>query len=164
MGQDKILVVTQNGQFYTTSFDLTNHYEGDIDRIEKFNPEKEWMAVLYDSERDNQLYMKRFQLETAYTRQSFLGDTDGSELMLLTDTRHPRVLVEFGGRDAHREAMIIDADDFTVLRSFRAHGKRVTTFEVSEIKELEPLIIDPEPEEANQDKKLEWPGEIPFDE
>ncbi len=164
MGQDQILVVTQKGQFYTTSFDLNNHYEGDIDRIEKFDPHKEWMAVLYDAERDGQLYMKRFHLETAHVRQSFLGDIDGSELMLLTDTRHPRVLVEFGGRDAHREAMIIDADDFTVLRSYRAHGKRVTTFEVSEIKELEPLIIDPEPENANEDKKLEWPGEIPFDE
>lgn len=162
MGQDQILVITKAGKFYTTSFDLTNHYEGDIDRIEKFDADKEWMAVLYDVERDNQLYMKRFQLETVHTRQSFLGETDGSELMLLTDTRHPRVLVEFGGRDAHREALTIDADDFTVLRSFRAHGKRVTTFEVSEIKELEPLVVDPEPEEE-EDAKLEWPGEIPFE-
>ncbi len=162
MGHDQILVITKTGKFYTTSFDLNNHYEGDIDRIEKFDADKEWMAVLYDVERDNQLYMKRFQLETVHIRQSFLGETEGSRLMLLTDTRHPRVLIEFGGRDAHREGLTIDADDFTVLRSFRAHGKRVTTFEVSEIKELEPLIIDPEPE-AQEDAKLEWPGEIPFE-
>lgn len=162
MGHDQILVITKTGKFYTTSFDLNNHYEGDIDRIEKFDADKEWMAVLYDVERDNQLYMKRFQLETVHTRQSFLGETEGSKLMLLTDTRHPRVLIEFGGRDAHREGLTIDADDFTVLRSFRAHGKRVTTFEVSDIKELEPLIIDPEPEEE-EDTKLEWPGEIPFE-
>ena len=39
---ESILVIFENGEFYTTDFDLNNHYENGIAYIEKFDAEKVW--------------------------------------------------------------------------------------------------------------------------
>ena len=47
---DAILVVSASGDFYTTGFDVSNHFEKDILNIEKFVPEKVWTAILFDAD------------------------------------------------------------------------------------------------------------------
>lgn len=145
---DLILVVHQNGDFYTTNFDLSNHYESGIIRIEKLNLSKNWTAVLYDADQ-KYMYLKRFTFEVSAKKQNFLGDNPESKLILLSDIVYPRILVTFGGRDDYREALEIDADEFIAVKSFKAKGKRLSTFEIGEIKELEPIrfpeIVEEEP-------------------
>lgn len=146
---DQILVVHENGDFYTSNFDLSNHYDQGIIRIEKFNPNKNWTAVLFDADQQY-MYLKRFTFEASAKKQNFLGDNTESKLNILTDTVYPRIQVVFGGRDNYRESLEIDADEFIAVKSFKAKGKRLSTFEIGEIKELEPIRF---PEVVNAEEK-----------
>ncbi|MCD8317903.1 MAG: DNA gyrase/topoisomerase IV subunit A [Paraprevotella sp.] len=146
--EDLILVVTKGGEFYTTNFDINNHYEADILRIEKFVPDKIWCAVLYDADQQNFPYVKRFAFEPCNKPQSFIGENKASRFVLLTDEAYPRLQVTFGGHDSFRDPLEIDAESFIGVKSFKAKGKRLTTLETASITELEPLR-HPEPEEEN---------------
>ncbi|GHT76793.1 DNA topoisomerase IV subunit A [Bacteroidia bacterium] len=148
---DLILVIQSNGEFYTTNFDSSNHYQGEIRLIEKFDPNKVWSAALFDAEQQNFPYLKRFNLEVSNKKQSFLGENPASQLILLTDTVYPRIQVTFGGNDAFREALVIEVEYFIAVKGFKAKGKRITTFETAEIREIEPArFLKTEEEEVLQ--------------
>ena len=143
--EDCILVVMDNGDFYTTNFDLNNHYEANIRIVEKFNPRKVWTAVLYDADQQNYPYIKRFCFERSNRRQNYLGENKNNRLLLLSDEHYARLEVVFGGHDAFREPMVVEADDFIAVKGFRAKGKRLTTYAVETVNELEPLRKYEEP-------------------
>ncbi len=143
---DLILVVRQNGEFYTSNFDVSNHYEDNILVIEKFNPNKVWSAALYDADQEGKPYLKRFTFEETTKKMNFLGDNNNSSLILLTDEVYPRMEIVFGGHDNFREPMVIDAEEFIAVKSYKAKGKRLTTYEISTVNELEPTRF-PEPEQ-----------------
>ncbi len=139
---DLVQVILQNGDFYTTNFDPNNHYEATgILRVEKFDEQKVWTAALFDADQQGFAYVKRFTLERAtQTRPlNLLGDNPQSRLILLTDTVYPRLLLTYGGADAFREALEIDAESYIGVKSFKAKGKRLTTCAVEKVEELEPL-------------------------
>jgi topoisomerase-4 subunit A len=135
---DLILIVSKNGEYYTTNFDATNHYENNILIIEKFDENKVWSAVVYDGELKN-YYLKRFQLTPSQKKTSFVGEHPESRLILLSNVDFPRFEVVFGGHDAHRNPLIVDAEEFIGVKSYKAKGKRLTTFEVETVNELEPV-------------------------
>lgn len=135
--EDQILVIQPNGDFYATNFDLSNHYENDIQVIEKYQSQKVWTAVLYDADQ-KYCYLKRFQLEVSARKQNFLGENPKSRLMLLTDEPYPRIAVRFGGADSFREPLEIDAEEFVGVKGFKARGKRVSNYVVESVEELEP--------------------------
>ena len=149
---DLILVILQNGDFYTTNFDLSNHYEPTILNIEKFDANKVWTAALYDADQ-KYYYLKRFQLEAGSRKQNFLGENPKSRLMLLTDEAYPRIEAVFGGHDAFREPLVLDAEEFIDLKGFKAKGKRISTFDIETINELDPVRFAPveQPQEQNDD-------------
>lgn len=151
LGSDRILVVLKNGEFYTTGFETTNHYEDEILLLEKYRPEQVWTAILNDAEQKYP-YIKRFTFEDNAKRQRYVGDDEKSTLILLTDNENPRFEVRFGGADAHRQPLEIDADEFIGVKSFKARGKRLTTFELGEVVELEPEVE--EEAEADADDEI----------
>jgi topoisomerase-4 subunit A len=134
---ESILVVSGKGDYYTSNFDLANHYDKDIMVIEKFDSNKVWSVVLYDAEQKFN-YLKRFQLEPSQKPLNFLGESAGSRLLLISDVDFPRFEVVFGGNDAYRETLVVDAEEFIGIKSYKAKGKRLTTYEVETINELEP--------------------------
>ncbi|MDR1103241.1 MAG: DNA gyrase/topoisomerase IV subunit A [Tannerella sp.] len=145
---DQILVILKNGDFYTTGFDLSNHYEDSILVIERFDSRKIWTAALYDAEQKYP-YLKRFPLEATHKKQNFLGEHPENVLYLLTDETYPRIETVFGGNDSFRTPLVIDAEVFIGIKSFKAKGKRMTTFEVATVNELEPVRFPAEnPAEA----------------
>ena len=149
---DSILVILDNGDFYTTNFDLNNHFEDNIRTIEKWDANKVWTAVIFDADNQNYPYLKRFQMEAAKRPQNYVGDNAASRQALLTDTVYPRLLVTFGGADATRAPLEIDAESFVGVKGFKAKGKRLTTWQVESIEELEPLRHpEPEPSEDEGD-------------
>lgn len=152
--KDTILVVLDNGEFYTTNFDAANHYEDNIFRIEKFDPEKPWTAVVYDADNNGYPYLKRFCMENSTRHQSVIGDNPKSKLVFLTDDAYPRAEITYGGSDAARGTEVIDAEEFVGVKGFKAKGKRLTTFKVSKIKQLEPIRF-PESEEAEEIETVE---------
>ncbi len=135
---DRILVVLNNGDYYTTGFDLSNHYEADIRVMEKFDAQKVWTAVLYDADQQGYPYIKRFCFEAASRKQNYLGENKKSQLILLTDEPYPRLEVVFGGHDSFRDSLIVDVEEFIAVKGFKAKGKRLTNYTIDTINELEP--------------------------
>lgn len=135
---ERILVVLENGDFYTTNFDVNNHYEDNIRILEKYDPNKIWTAVLYDADQQNYPYIKRFCFDATTRKQNYLGDNRHNRLVLLTDECYPRLEVVFGGHDHFREPMVIEADEFIAVKGFKAKGKRLTNYTIETVNELEP--------------------------
>ena len=151
---DNILVVLDNGEFYITNFDANNHFENNILRIEKWDRNKVWTAVLYDADNEGYPYIKRFEMEAIRKHQNYLGENPNNKPVLLTDTAYPRILVTFGGADEPRPPMEIDAESFIAVKGFKAKGKRITTFHIGNIEELEPLRM-PEPKNEGDNEEAE---------
>jgi topoisomerase-4 subunit A len=137
---DQILVVLKNGDYYLSNFDLNNHYESNILRIEKYDADKIWTAVLYDADNQGYPYLKRFQMDASKKKQNWLSDNPASQLLLLTDTPYPRIKVTYGGADAFRGSEEIDAEQFIAVKGFKAKGKRLTTYALESLEELDPQL------------------------
>lgn len=153
---DSILIILNNGEFYTSNFDLSNHYEDNVSVVEKFDPNKVWTAALYDADQQNYPYLKRFCFESSNRKQNYLGENKDSRLILLTDEYYPRLEIIFGGHDSFREPLLIDADEFIAIKGFKAKGKRITTCTVETVNELEPVRFhNPQPEENIQEEEPE---------
>ena len=152
---DAILVVLKNGEFYITNFDTNNHYEDNILIIEKWQQDKVWSAVLYDADQQGYPYVKRFLMEASKRHQNYLGDNPNSQQVLLTDTVFPRLLVTFGGADENRPPMEIDVEQFIGVKGFKAKGKRITTWQIAKIEELEPTRFPEEQEDGGEDENAD---------
>ena len=156
--EDQILVVLKNGDFYLTNFDANNHYEGNILRIEKFRADKVWTAVLFDADNQGYPYLKRFIMEASKRKQNFLGDNPTSKLVLLSDQVYPLIRVTYGGADEYRGYEDIDAEQFIAVKGYKAKGKRISTWQIESIEELEPVrVISPDPSEGEETAPLSSP-------
>ncbi len=148
-GDDRILVVLDDGTFYTTDFDLNNHYEPGIVKMEKFDEAKVWTALLYDATQNDFLYLKRFNFERSSKRQNFLGEEAKSQLVCLTSDEYSRFRITFGGTDEYREPLEIESTEFVGVKSFKARGKRVTTFNVEGVEQI-PSLLKPKESPAEE--------------
>ena len=146
-GEDLVLIITKNGEYFTSTFADSNHYEDNILKIEKFDPHKVWTLVLNDASLGYP-YVKRFSFEPSPKPQRFVGTDEQSSVILLTDTPYPRIKVEFGGADAVRPPLEFEAEEFIGVKSFKAKGKRLSNFTVASVEELEPTRV-PEQNERN---------------
>ena len=144
MGDDKILVVLEDGTVYLTDFSDSNHFERNLLVIEQYDPEKVWTLVYHNS-KEGFTYMKRFLLEEDKLRKkdTILTNPDDT-LLLLTDEPYARV--EVGYEDGTTEE--VEAEDFIAVKGVRAKGKRISTGTVTEVHELEPLK---QPEDEGDD-------------
>ena len=156
LNNDQILVVLTTGEYYLTNFDANNHYEQNILRIERYKAKKVWTAVLWDADNQNQPYIKRFQFEESKKKQSFLGENSESQLILLTDTPYPRLELTFSEPDTFRGPLEVDAEEYIGVKGFKAKGKRLTTYALDQVKELEPTRFpDPETEVEEVEEELD---------
>ena len=142
---DQILVILKNADYYLSGFDANVHFEDNIDRLEKYEPEKVWTCILYDADNQGYPYIKRFVMEASKRKQNYLGENENSQQILLTDTYYPRLQVTYGGNDAFRGSEEIDAEQFIAVKGYKAKGKRLTTWQIESITELEPTRFPTEP-------------------
>ena len=147
--EDQILVILQNGDFYLTNFDLNNHFEENILRIEKYKADKVWTAVLFDADNQGYPYLKRFLMDASKKKQNWLSDNSLSKLVLLTDVVYPLIKVTYGGADEFRGSEEIDAEQFIAVKGFKAKGKRISTWQIESIEELEPTRF-PEEQDTSE--------------
>jgi len=136
---DKILVIAKNGFFRIAGFDLSNHFEDNILIIEKWRPGKVYSAVYWDAEQKF-YYVKRFTIEESEKPQCFINEDPESKLYSLTEVEYPRFEISFGGKHKDRENEIIEVSEFIGVKSYKAKGKRLTSFMVDNIQEIEPII------------------------
>ena len=152
--EDRILVILDNNDFYITNFDANNHYPDNIVRIEKWQPDKVWTAVLFDADNQGYPYIKRFTMDAMAKPQNFVGENANSRLVILTDVPFPRIKVTYGEHDAARSPEEIDAEQFIGQKGFKAKGKRISTWQIGTIEELEPVRF-PEPEVQDDEDEVE---------
>ena len=162
LDDDQILVILKNGDCYLTNFDLNNHYEENILRIEKYDADKIWTAILYDADNQGYPYIKRFQMDATKKKQNWLSENPASQLILLTDTCYPRIQIVYGGADAFRGTEEIDAEQFIAVKGYKAKGKRLTIYALEAITELEPTRF-PEEKETPEDQNLTEEGDEDLD-
>ena len=156
---DQVLVIMKSGEYFTTSFEASNHYDDGIMHIMKLNTKQVWSAVLFDADQQGYPYLKRFTFEPSVRRQSIIGENPKSQLVALSSEPGARFEILFGGADEFRGSMVVAAPEFISVKSVRAKGKRLTTYEVGEIREIEPIAIaEPELDEDAQEENTA--GEI----
>jgi topoisomerase IV subunit A len=166
-GEDKILVIFKSGEYQLYNYDLSNHFESNILAIEKFDPGKILSVVYFDAEQEF-YYVKRFEIEEAMNKTiGFIGDNRENKLVSVTWVRYPRFEIEFGGKHSGRENEIIEVSEFIGIKSWKAKGKRISNYQVENIRELEPVIRDehdtPPSDEVITEKPAVDADEIPFE-
>ena len=148
--EDRILVITKEGEYYTTSFDLTAHFEDNIYIIEKWDPNKVWSLIQWNGEQ-NYYYGKRFRLEDANAKvQSLIGDDKSSRMTLLSDRSEALFKITFA--DDKKEPLELLMADFIDEKSPKAKGKRISTLEITKIEDITP---EPEPEPEPEVEEVE---------
>jgi topoisomerase-4 subunit A len=145
-GNDRILVITKDGKFRTCDFDLSNHFHEEILHMEKLDTRKIYSVVFYEAEQGF-IYLKRFNFEDVSRLTSFIGDHSDSKILTWSSDQYARYEVVFGGEHIHRDAEVIEADEFIAVKSFKARGKRLSTYEVDSVQNLEALKEDDPVEE-----------------
>ena len=147
-GSDKVLAVFGNGSYYTTSFELVNRYQGDVLRIEKFDPGKTFTALYYDGE-SKSFYVKRFSFTVSdNTPVSFISDSPKSYLVDISDDAYPRYEINWRLEDKQPE--IVDAADWIAKKGLGAKGKKCAAKgDVRSVRFVEPLQ---RPEEEPEDR------------
>ena len=134
---DHILVVLDNDEYYITGFDETIHFEPNVSRIEKYDPQKVWTIVMKDWETGLH-NLKRFTLEARASKQNMLGDPKRFSHAYLTDTPYPRLKFTFAKPDDFRAPIEIEAEEFIQVKGVGTKGKKVAPWKVGNIEELEP--------------------------
>lgn len=154
MGDDKILVVLEDGTVYLTDFSDSNHFERNLLVIEQYDPEKVWTLVYHNS-KEGFTYLKRFLLEEDKLRKkdTILTNPDDT-LLLLTDEPYARVEVVYEDETTEE----VEAEDFIAVKGVRAKGKRISTDTTTEVHELEPLK-QPEDEADDDSDEEDTPDE-----
>ena len=136
---DHVLAICKDGTYYTSTFDLSSRYQGDLLKIEKLDMNKTYTALYYDKSVEA-FYIKRFSFDVSdNTPVSFISDSKGSYLVAISDDKHPQVEVLFGGRHEHREPERIDAEEFIAKKGLQAKGKKTSQYDVKEVRFIEPL-------------------------
>jgi topoisomerase IV subunit A len=157
---DKILVITKSGYFRNTGFDLSNHYEDNILIIEKFRPGKVYSVIYWDAEQ-KYYYVKRFVIEESEKLQCFINEDPDSKLISLTEVEYPRFEIRFGGKHKDRDNEIIEVSEFIGVKSYKAKGKRITSYMVENIQEIEPVVkkeVSPPLEEKIKEEEPQHPA------
>jgi topoisomerase-4 subunit A len=136
---DHILAICKDGTYYTTSFDLSNRYQGELLKIEKLDVNKVYTALYYDKSVTS-FYVKRFSFDVSdNTPVSFISDSKGSYLVEISDDLHPQFEITFGGKNINRDPESVDAEEFIAKKGLQAKGKRVSALDVKAVKFIEPL-------------------------
>ncbi|MBO5892676.1 MAG: DNA gyrase/topoisomerase IV subunit A [Alistipes sp.] len=150
-GDDKLVVWTSKNQYYITGFGVDQHFPDDTVKVERYVAGKVYSLCYFDREQ-NYYYIKRFQLEPTEKILSFLEGEDAADFVCITGVEGSTLVVTYKGAHATRPADEIDVDSFIGVKSHRAKGKRITTYDVATLSFVEPEeVVNPEGEIEAED-------------
>ena len=147
--EDRILVITTNGDYYLTTFDLTAHFDQNIWRIEKFDRDKVWSLAMWNADL-GYYYGKRFQLDAQLKVQNMLGENSDSKMTILTDREEAMFRITFV--DETKLPIDVNMSDFIEAKSAKAKGKRFSTLDIAKIEDItpEPEVVEEIDEEGEE--------------
>ncbi|MCQ2178052.1 MAG: hypothetical protein MJY42_04115, partial [Bacteroidales bacterium] len=153
---DRVLAIFKNGTFYTTTFDLSSRYQGDVLKIEKFDPGKTYTALYYDAKAKS-FYVKRFSFVISdNSPQSFIAEGQKSYLVDISEDKYPQFQVIFGGKNKDRAPENVDAEQWIGKKGVSAKGKKVSDkADVKGVRFIEALIKEEKEEESGYDDAVD---------
>ena len=153
-GEDKLVVWTSKSKYYITGFGVDQHFPDDTVKVERYVAGRVYSVCYFDKEQ-NYYYMKRFQLEPTEKMLSFLDDENLMEFVALTDREGATLVVTYKGAQASRPADEVDVDSFVGVKSHRAKGKRITTYDVATLSFIEPELPPVTDDEPSGDDEVD---------
>ncbi len=141
-GSDRIIVITASGKYYTTGYDLQHHFPDDTLHVEKYDAGRIYSVAYYDAGQ-KYYYLKRFTAPPTDRMQEFVDEeTPGTRMVAISKDFAPVLEIVFGGRHAGRPAEQVDVETFIGVKSSKAKGKRLTTFDIAKLRFVEPRLKD----------------------
>ena len=147
-GDDRIIVMTAKNLYYTTGYDLGHHFPEDLISVEKFDSARVYSVVYFDKVA-GYFYLKRFNAESGDKMQYFLDEDGSMQLIAISTDERPRLEITYKGAQASRPADTVTVADFIGIKSHRAKGKRLSTYDIDTLTFIEPEEI-PEEEQPTQ--------------
>ena len=158
-GSDKLVVWTAKNLAYITGFDTQQHFPDDTVRVERYEAGKIYNLCYFDNEQ-GYYYMKRFQLEQTDKAQYFLDEEGTACFECISSAKGAQLQITYKGAQASRPADMVDVEEFVGVKSCKAKGKRLTTFDVDTLTFIEPEVIEPqEPQEESEQVEDVEPAE-----
>ena len=157
---DHILAIFKDGTYYTTTFDLSNRYQGELLKIEKLDTNKVYTALYYDKSVTS-FYVKRFSFDVSdNTPVSFISEAKGSYLVEISEDLHPQFEIIFGGKNVNRDPETVDAEEFIAKKGLQAKGKKVSALDVKNVHFVEPIHKPEDDAQAKESEAENLAGEI----
>ena len=152
--EDKILCVFNDGSYELSSFDLTNHFDDKMMRIEKLNLEKVYACIHFDGKSKN-YYIKRFTFEDLAIgkRTGFISEEPGSKMILLSNSDHPMVKIEsLKGKSQIFDEQEIDLSEAIEVKGLKAQGNKLSANDVQKVTLVSEINDEREEEEEAIDE------------
>ena len=140
--------MTAKNLYYTTGYDLGHHFPEDLISVEKFDSARVYSVVYFDKVADY-FYLKRFNAESGDKMQYFLDEDGSMQLIAISTDERPRLEITYKGAQASRPADTVTVADFIGIKSHRAKGKRLSTYDIDTLTFIEPEEV-PEEEQPTQ--------------
>ena len=143
-GEDRILVVSQNGFLKTIAPELTTHFSDDMIVLEKWVPKKPLSVVYFDGKKEK-YFAKRFLVENENREEMFISENKGSFLELVSTDWKPVIDVVFNKirNKGQRTNLKIVFDEFISIKGIRAQGNRLSSHKVKQVNPLAPIDYIP---------------------
>ncbi|MGO1751420.1 MAG: DNA gyrase/topoisomerase IV subunit A [Psychroflexus sp.] len=150
-GEDRLLVIRQNGFAKVIIPELTTRFENDIVVLEKWNPKKPISIVYWEGEKER-FYVKRFLIEQPDKDELIITEHQDSQLEIVSTDYKPQIEIEFvKAKGKERKPNQIESlEEFISVKGIKAQGNQLTTDKVKQIDLIESLPA-PEYEEAEEE-------------
>lgn len=142
-GDDKLLIITQQGVVKTVTPEVTLHFDDDMIVLEKWLPSKPISAIYYEGEKER-YYIKRFVIEQEDKEEQFISDHPKSQLEIVAVDYRPVAELVFAkkrGKD-QKENQIVDIEQFIAIKGIKALGNQLTLDKLKQINLLDPLPFE----------------------
>jgi topoisomerase-4 subunit A len=151
-GDDKLLIIQQNGTLKTVTPDLSMHFPEDMIVMEQWSPKKPLSVIYFDGEKER-YYVKRFLVENANKEETIVRDHSSVRLELVSTDWKPQVELVFAkprGKEPRPNQQVV-LEEFIDVKGIKALGNQLTPYKVKTINNLEPIPYDPPPPTATPD-------------
>jgi topoisomerase-4 subunit A len=137
-GEDKLLIIRQNGMLKTISPEITTRFTEDMIVLEKWLPKKPISAIYFDGKKEK-YFLKRFLIENENKEETFISLNKNSFLEIVcTDWKPVIELVYNKERNKEqRSNTSIDIEEFISIKGIKAQGNQLTGHKVKQINILE---------------------------
>jgi len=143
-GEDKLLVIRQNGTLKTISPEITTHFSEDMIVLEKWVPKKPISAIYYDGLKEK-YFLKRFLIENENREEIFITEHKNSLLEIITTDWKPVIEIVYN-KDRNKEQKpntVVNIDEFISLKGIKAKGNQLTNSKVKQINLIDSIEFTP---------------------